>query len=243
MKNATKKFQKELGLKVGVSGIKRHILKKEKMIYTISPSLFSRPSNWNDNVHVVGYHERNRGLHWKPTEQLKAFIEKNKRIVFITFGSMTNPTPEQKTSDIISVLSEHRISAIINTASGGLMQPETYPDHLFFTDNIPYEWILPKMYAVVHHGGSGTTHTSIKYGCASMIIPHILDQHVWNDILPELNVGPRGMSIKKFSAKRFEKGLLDLLYTEKYKDNAVRLGAEMNKENDEDYLLKVILEQ
>jgi len=241
MKSSTKKYHKELGLEISASGIKKHILKEEKMIYTISPSLFSKPSNWTDNIHVVGYHERNRSLNWKPTEQLETFIEKNKRIVFITFGSMTNPNPEQKTNDIISVLSKHRISAIINTASGGLIKPETYPNHIFFTENIPYEWILPKMYAVIHHGGSGTTHTTIKYGCASMIIPHILDQHIWNDILPELKVGPKGMSIKKFSSKRFEEGLMDLINTKEYKDNAIRIGKEMMSEDYADYLLTTIL--
>ncbi|MCG8307598.1 MAG: glycosyltransferase [Cytophagales bacterium] len=241
IKSSTKKYHRELGLKINLATIKSHILKKEKTIYTISPNLFTRPSDWGAHVRVVGYHEKASGSDWEPAQELLAFIEKYERIIFITFGSMLNPNPQRNTNDILSVLVKHHVPAVINTASGGLIRPERKPDHLFFTDSIPYEWILPKMYAAVHHGGSGTTHMTIKYGCACLIIPHILDQYVWNELLSELGVGPKGFSMKKFSARRFEEKLLDLLHIEEYKNNAVRIGNEMQKEQFEDYLIDTIL--
>lgn len=243
IKSSTKRYHKELGIKVGSLVIKKHILAEEEMIYTISPSLFPKPSDWSDNVHIVGYHENEADLNWKPSKELEDFISKYDKILFITFGSMTNPSPEQKTKEILMVLAEHKIPAIINTASGGLVKVQDYPHHVLFLDTVPYNWILPKMYAAVHHGGSGTAHTAIKYGCASMIVPHILDQYIWNDILSDLKVGPKGMSIKKFSAKRFEKGVLDLLNKKEYKENAIEIGNVMLNENYDDYLLKVILNQ
>lgn len=242
IKSSTKKYHKEYGLKVNSSSIKKHVLKKEKMVYTISSNLFPRPISWTENVHIVGYHERDQASNWVPDKQIESFISKHEKIVFITFGSMTNPNPEQKTKDILEVLVKHKIPAIINTAGGGLQKPVDYAEHVFFVENIPYDWIFPKIYAVVHHGGSGTTHSAIKYGCASMIVPHILDQHVWNDLLPELNLGPRGISIKKFNSSRFEEKLLDLLNSEKYKENARRIGKEMVKEDNEAYYLNTVME-
>jgi sterol 3beta-glucosyltransferase len=131
IKSSTKKYHKELEIKISTSRIKNHILFKEKMIYTVSPSLFPRPLNWPDNVQIVGYHERSRSSNWKPSEQLEKFIKANEKIVFITFGSMTNLNPGQKTKNILTILSKHKIPAIINTASGGLTQPEEYPDNVF----------------------------------------------------------------------------------------------------------------
>ncbi|MGK9368493.1 glycosyltransferase [Melioribacter sp. Ez-97] len=241
--SSTKRYHKQLGIKVNYSIIKKHILRVEEMIYTISPSLFPKPSDWPENVHIVGYHEKDVNSDWKPSKKLEAFISKHDKILFITFGSMTNPNPEQKTKEILSILTKHKIPAIINTASGGLVKVQECPDHVLFLDTIPYGWILPKMYAAIHHGGSGTLHTALKYGCATMIIPHILDQHIWNDLLTKLKVGPKGVSIKKFSIKSFEKGVLDLLHNEKYKENAIAIGNKMQNENYEDYLLKVILKQ
>jgi UDP:flavonoid glycosyltransferase YjiC (YdhE family) len=243
IKSSTKRYHKQLGIKLSYLTIKKHILQKEEMVYTISPGLFPKPTDWPNNVSIVGYYEKEVNLDWKPSRELENFIEKHEKILFIAFGSMTNPNPERKTKNILSVLKKHKIPAIINTASGGLIKVKDYPDHVLFLNTVPYSWILPKMYAAVHHGGSGTTHTAIKYGCASMIIPHILDQHIWNDILPGLKVGPKGMSIKKFSEHQFEKRVLDLLNNKEYKKNAVKIGNKIINENYEDYFIKIILKQ
>lgn len=79
----------------------KNALLSNKVIYTISPSLFSRPDYWKENLKVLGHHERNKTIHWRPDKALNDFLEKHYRILFITFGSMTNPEPEEKTSIII----------------------------------------------------------------------------------------------------------------------------------------------
>ncbi len=242
VKSSTKRYHRELGLKLSTAKIKEHILYREKMIYTISPVLFPRPADWPENAQIVGYHEKVLGSDWQPSEALKDFISQYKKIVFITFGSMTNPDPGQKTKDILAVLAKHQIPAIINTASGGLIQPHEYPGHVFFTDTIPYEWILPKMYAVVHHGGSGTTHTALKCGCTTMIIPHILDQHLWNDIISQMGLGPKGIPIKKFNAQRFESKLLEMLQKPDYKNQAEKVGERMRKEDHHNTLMDILVE-
>lgn len=241
IKSSTKHYHKELGKpRISIAQIKAFLLYREKMLYTVSPSLFPRPDYWSENVQVVGYHERGRGSDGQASEELSKFIESHKNIVFITFGSMTNPEPEQKTKDILNVLVKHKIPAIINTASGGLIEPKDFPEHVFFTSNIPYEWILPKMYAVIHHGGSGTTHIALKYGCASMIVPHILDQYLWNDLISRLGVGPKGISIRKFNGKRFETKILDILKNSEYKKTAELIAVQMSKENYKNKLLDLI---
>jgi UDP:flavonoid glycosyltransferase YjiC (YdhE family) len=75
----------------------RHALSSNKAIYTISPSLFTRPDNWKENLSVLGFHERSKTINWKPDKDLRDFLEKHHRILFITFGSMSNPEPEKKT--------------------------------------------------------------------------------------------------------------------------------------------------
>jgi hypothetical protein len=72
-------------------------LASRRAIYTISPSLFSRPDYWNANLQVVGFHERKRSINWQPDADLIDFIGKHARILLITFGSMTNPDPVEET--------------------------------------------------------------------------------------------------------------------------------------------------
>lgn len=210
----------------------RKVLSKRKVIYTISPTLFPKPDYWDDNLQVLGFHERNTDQHWQPGKDLQDFLEQHDRILFVTFGSMTNPKPEEKTTVILDILQRNKIPAIINTASGGLVKPQEFNTGLFhFVTEIPYDWIFPKIYAVIHHGGSGTTHKSLKYGCPTMIIPHIIDQFAWNNIVCELGAGPKGIKIGNISKRNLEPKILELMSNASFKKKAGKIAEIMRKED------------
>jgi len=232
--------------------IKRKISRKQiknsllsnKAIYTISPSLFLRPDYWNENLKVLGYHERNKIFDFHPARELSDFLKKHDKILFITFGSMTNPAPEKKTGIILELLERNKIPAIINTASGGLIKPDKFDSELIhFVSYIPYGWIFPKIYGVIHHGGSGTTHSALKYGCATMIIPHILDQFVWNKIIDETGTGPKGIRINKISTKNLEPKIVELVNNTSFKKKAEQIANQMGKENFREEIYKSIIEK
>lgn len=226
--------------KLSASEIKKALF-GERAIYTISPSLFKRPEYWKENLQVLGYHERKKTNNWEPTEELRAFLKKHPKTVLLTFGSMINSDPFGKTKIMLDILERNKIPTIINTASGGLVQPVKYNKDLFyFVKSIPYDWAFPKIHAVIHHGGSGTTHTALKYGCASLIIPHIIDQYVWNKIISKKNLGPLGIDVSKIAAKNLEPKILDLYTNQAYKKNAEKIGREMQSEFFEIDILKSI---
>lgn len=242
LKRVSKPYRKDYkGPPLTVSSIKKAMLQKEKTLYTISPSLFPRPDYWPEQAKVVGYYERDKTINWQPKEALIQFLEKHKKIVFITFGSMTNSSPTEKTRMIIGVLSKHNIPAIINTSWGGLEEISEPPDNILFVNNVPYDWFFSKMYAVIHHGGSGTTHTALKYGCASLVVPHILDQFYWGKTVASLHLGPESVSIKNLDEKTFERKLLDLMNNPSYKTNAIILSDRMKTETDVDKLYNMIV--
>ncbi len=210
----------------------RDILRNNKCIYTISPSLFPRPKDWNKNLKVLGYHKRDAVIQYRPEKGLTRFLENHKKILFITFGSMLNPNPEKITRIIVDILERNKIPAIMNTASGGLVETDKYnSDLIHFVSGIPYDWIFPKMYAVIHHGGSGTTHLALKYGCATMIIPHIIDQFVWNRILCDLKISPNGIRISKITRYRIEPKIIELMCNDEYKKRTVQISQQMNRED------------
>jgi len=219
------------------------VLKYNKSIYTISPSLFSRPEIWHPNLKVLGFHQSNFTTEWQPNKGLNDFIAKYDKILFITFGSMINSAPEEKTLIILDILIRNKIPAIINTASGGLVKPEKFDSKLIhFVSQIPYDWIFPKIYGVIHHGGSGTTHLALKYGCATMIIPHIIDQFVWNNIISNLGAGPKGVKISRCTPKNLEYKILDLLHNDKYKQKSEQIKKQMDKEDFKEELYQTIIE-
>lgn len=221
----------------------KNALITNKAIYSISPSLFSRPNYWHEQIKVLGYHERGRAVAWQPDKALTDFLNAHDQILFITFGSMTNPHPEEKTNLIIDILERNRIPAIINTASGGLIKPDNFNSgFIHFVSRVPYDRIFPKMYGVIHHGGSGTTHMALKNGCASMIIPHIIDQFVWNKIVFTMGAGPIGMKIDRLTTKSLEPKILELMNNPSYKLKAEEVAGRMAKEDFRGELYQAIIE-
>jgi len=157
---------------------------------------------------------------------------------------MTNPEPEEKTRLILEILQRNNIPAIINTASGGLIKPDKFDSKLFyFIPRIPYDWILPKIYGIIHHGGSGTTHMALKYGCATLIIPHIIDQFVWNKIIYSKGAGPKGIKIGKITSKNLEPKILELVDNSSFKKKAEQIGSKMRKEDFKGDIYKFIIEK
>jgi UDP:flavonoid glycosyltransferase YjiC (YdhE family) len=107
--------------------------------------------------------------------------------------------------------------------------------------NIPYDWIFPKVYAVMHHGGSGTTHLGLKFGCATLIIPHILDQHVWNKIVYDLGAGPLGIKIGKIAKENIEPKILILMNDSRFREKARQIQKRMSKEDFREELYNFIV--
>ena len=94
---------------------------------------------------------------------------------------------------------------------------------------------------MVHHGGSGTTQMAIKYGCASLIIPHIIDQFLWNELNNSKGLGPKGVAISKLNEHNFEKLLTDLIQTPSYKQEARLASKKLIEENLNDTLYSTLI--
>ncbi len=218
-------------------------LKQEKLAFTISPSLLKRPTELPSNVQILGYHERDKKLDWEIDVKLKKFLEVNKKVLFLTFGSMTNPYSLSNSKIIYEVLDELGIAVIVNKAAGGLVELDEYKDNpLFhFTSQIPYDWVLPKVYAAIHHGGSGTTHSTLKYGCATLILPHIIDQYGWNTLVSELGTGPKGIAINKLTKSKLKPLIVELMNEPSFKNRAMEIGKSMANENLEKELYEFII--
>lgn len=239
IKDASKDIPEEVSL--SKRKIKKALL-SERLIYNISPTLFPKPEYWPSNAKVLGYYKQNEATEWTPNIELANFLEANKTILFLTFGSMVNQNPENTSRLLLETLDKLKIPAIVNIASGGIIKLNEFADNkLFhFVPSIPYEWIFKNVYGVIHHGGSGTTHLGLKNGCVTLIIPHIIDQFGWNTMVKDLGAGPKGPSIGKLSKNKIEPLLLDLVSNKSYKLKAEKISVRMNSENLKEELYEFI---
>ena len=220
------------GVKVRKKAIGESLI-NTRMLYLVSPSIFPQNKDWPNHVRMLGFHMGSTPKNNEaPNQEVVNFVEKHPKLVLLTFGSMRNPDPVGTTSMLMDVLSKHRIPTLINTAAGGLVEPNSYDKELFcFTKTISYEWVLPKCYAVIHHGGSGTTQFTLQYGCACMIIPHIIDQFLWRDLVHKKGAGPKSPPINKLSTKRLEEAITELYHDPSHKSAAEEISKNMQNED------------
>jgi UDP:flavonoid glycosyltransferase YjiC (YdhE family) len=224
----------------------RRALSSNKAIYTISPSLFPRPDYWPENLQVLGFHPMSTPVNWRPEKELRAFLEAHKedRVLFISFGSMTNPEPAAKPRVFFEILERNKIPAIIGIGSGGLRASDAFQsEHIYFVPRIPYEWIFSRVCAVIHHGGSGTTHMALRHACPSMAIPHVADQFSWASIIHEMGVGPKGIRIDRINVGELEPKILELMANGSYKVKAEQVADQMGQEHFRERICSSIIER
>ncbi|MBN7816522.1 glycosyltransferase [Algoriphagus pacificus] len=212
-----------------------------KTLYTISPSLFPKPGNWPENAKTTGYFFRNQTRTYIVDPELEKWLKTHPKVILLTFGSMTNPKPEQHSEMLVKLLIKRKIPTIVNLSWGGLQKVDFDSDMIFYVNQIPYDYILPKLYGMIHHGGSGTTHQAAVHGCVQLIIPHIIDQYFWNKLIAKRELGPLGISIHRLKEDTFEVALLNFWQNENYKTNALQLAKLMENEANPTQLLEYLI--
>jgi UDP:flavonoid glycosyltransferase YjiC (YdhE family) len=228
-------------LAINSKTIKAFELTKLQTIYTISPSLFPRPSSWPNSAKIVGYYFRDQLKEYHPSKELQEWLKKYPKAILLTFGSMSNTNPKERSKTIIDLLQNHQIPTIVNTSWGGLEQIEDSDESIFYVNQIPYDWILPQLYGIIHHGGSGTTHQGAAHACVQMIVPHIIDQYFWNRIVEKRQLGPLGTSIHDLNASKFEIALIDFWTNQAYAENAKRLSKKVQNEAKRETVLNLVI--
>lgn len=198
-----KPFLKENEIRLTSKDLKTYFQEKVSVEYAISAELFTRPHYWPEQAKITKFRERDKAKHQKSLKTLEAFLKKNPNPVFITFGSMVNSQPKAVGRDIVDVLLKFKQAAIINTSWGGIELAETLPEYIHQVNDVPYDYLIPKVSAVIHHGGSGTTHSVFHCRKPQAIIPHIGDQFFWARQVEKKQAGIAGFPIKKWTNQRF----------------------------------------
>lgn len=95
----------------------------------------------------------------------------------------------------------------------------------------PYDWLFPRMAAIVHHGGSGTAGFAFRSGVPSIIVPLGFDQFYWGQRAAELGVGPNPIPFRELSAERLANAIRKAVSGHKIMQQASNLGDKLRNED------------
>jgi len=174
---------------------------KVPFLYGYSSTVLPKPDDWPDWTHITGYWFLDHPSNWQPPADLVDFLESGTRPVYVGFGSMNSRNPEALTELVLKALTQTRQRGILSTGWGGISN-SNLPDHIFKVESVPHDWLFPKMAAVVHHGGAGTTAAGIRAGVPSITIPFFGDQPFWGQRVARLGVGPEPILQNQLTVER-----------------------------------------
>jgi len=73
--------------------------------------------------------------------------------------------------------------------------------------DVSHERLFPRVAAVVHHGGAGTTTVAAQAGRPQVVIPHLYDQHYWAHRVTQLGIGISGPVAERLRARALMRAL------------------------------------
>jgi UDP:flavonoid glycosyltransferase YjiC (YdhE family) len=199
-------------------------------LYGFSAYVLPKPADWDEVQHVTGYWFLDGQPDWQPPADLMHFLESGPPPIYVGFGSMSHENPERQTRLALRALELSGQRGILLTGWGGLTRQST-PPNVFFVDNVPHAWLFPRMAAVIHHGGAGTTGAGLRAGVPNIITAFVTDQPAWADRVVKLGVGPRVPGIKQLTAEKLAEAIQMAVTDSTLRARAAALGEKIRVEN------------
>jgi len=205
-------------------------LKQLPILYGISPSVIPKPADWNERIHMTGFWFLERATDWQPPNDLVRFLNDGAPPIYIGFGSMSSRDPQATTELVLRALRQTNQRAIVASGWGG-MRRDHLPTEVFMIESIPHTWLFPRMAAVVHHGGVGTTAAGLRAGVPSIVVPFFGDQPFWGQRVAALGVGPTPIPRKQLTTDKLAQAIQVALTDQTMRQHAASLGSQIRMED------------
>ncbi|KAG3162422.1 Sterol 3-beta-glucosyltransferase [Phytophthora cactorum] len=176
-----------------------------------SPKLVPKPADWGDLYDVIGTVTLKEAASvYSPSPELEAFLGDDGGPIFVGFGSMILANPLATTKMIIEAAKQANVRVLIQSSWSDMAGDIEIPSNVFFLGNCPHDWLMPRVSAVVHHGGAGTTAAGLLAGKPTFIVPFFGDQPFWGQAVVSARVGVAPCPITQLTTEILRKAFVDL---------------------------------
>lgn len=202
---------------------------REPHLFGYSRHFVPEPADWGPQHHVTGYwflDEVADGL----APDLSSFLAAGEAPVYVGFGSMAT-SDASRTAEMVAEASRRaNVRVVMATGWGGLASGES-DDRVFFVDEAPHDVLFPRVRAVVHHGGAGTTGAVLRAGVPQVVVPFLADQAFWGCRVAVAGVGPAPIPRRNLTVASLDRALREVAGDAAYQIAAASLGALVRSED------------
>ena len=207
-----------------------YVSKALTLIATCKPLCTPMP-DWGEHIQVSGFlNPPQKSADWVMPKALRAFLEDGAPPVYFTFGSITQFDIQGTTRLFLEAARKAGVRAIIQSHWDQFQTTSEDPD-IYPAPPMPHEQVFPHCSMIVHHGGSGTTQSSLRAGKPSIVVAHAFDQTYWGKRLHRMGVGGKVLQRRTATAERLADGIRMILRSPQISRKAQKLGRSVRAEN------------
>jgi vancomycin aglycone glucosyltransferase len=144
-------------------------------------------------------------------DHLEAFLANGTPPVYFGFGSMRAAAHSGPL--LVESARALGLRSIVSQGWGNLSPTDSAGDCISIGD-VNHEKLLPRVAAVVHHGGAGTTTAAVRAGKPQVVVPHLYDQYYWANRVKKLGLGVPGPTRERLSVNAVTSALRECLEPE-----------------------------
>ncbi len=197
------------------------------MLYGISPALVPQPADWPGNAHACGQWIPPLAQAWTPDAGLLAFLDAGEPPVYVGFGSMAGFDSARLLEAVVGAVDGRR--ALFSAGWSGI-DTACLPGNFHVVGNVPHDWLLPRTSMAIHHGGSGTTHSTCRAGVPAIVVPFAGDQFFWGARLRAAGIMRHALRGSSITAAKLGEAIA-FAGTAAARENAARIGERMRHED------------
>ena len=199
---------------------------EQPMLYGVSPSLLPKPADWPSNAWLCGQWVR-PVRECQPPPLLRDFLAAGEAPLYVGFGSMVGFDRDTLLEAIVTAVAGRR--ALFYPGWAGT--PDLgLPRNFCVIQDTPHDWLFPRASLVIHHGGSGTTHSAARAGVPSIVLPFAGDQPFWAERLLVSGVAAEAASGREVTSEILKRAI-DAAGTAQMRGRAAALGEKMRAED------------
>ncbi|MDQ0596978.1 sterol 3beta-glucosyltransferase [Streptomyces canus] len=207
------------------------------VLHGFSTALVPRPSDWRPGLEVVGtwwpYVDEARRL----TAEVEDFLAAGARPVFIGFGSMAAGQGERLGDIAVRALRRAGLRGILQTGAAGLAADG---DDVLTVGDVPHALLFPRVAAVVHHAGAGTSAAGLRAGVPAVPVPVAADQPFWAGRLAALGAAGDPIPFRSLTAETLADALGRVVRQQSYSRAAVTAARLMAAEDGAGAVVKAV---
>jgi rhamnosyltransferase subunit B len=203
-----------------------------ELILALFSAQFAQPQpDWPPRTKITGFAFYDGHLELAMPERLERFLECGPPPIVFTLGSSAVWVAQDFFRQSIEAARMLRRRAVLLIGDERNMPPVTsLSTEIIAVDYAPYQSVLPRACAMVHHGGIGTTSQGLRAGIPTLIVPFAFDQPDNASHAERLGTS-RTLARKRYLANRVAKELDVLLSKPQYAARAARVGELIRSED------------